>query len=128
MIAIFGSIFIQKIEDLVRKHFDSIVISIQVVNEVYNVLTKKILINKALAREIVYKFGEYFKVISIDFSLTQRAIEINMRYNYSFWDSLIIASALVSGCDTLYTEDMHHGQVIEGKLKIVNPFLKERLK
>jgi len=128
LIAIFGSIFIQKIEDLVRKHFDSIVISIQVVNEVYNVLTKKILINKALAREIVYKFGEYFKVISIDFSLTQRAIEINMRYNYSFWDSLIIASALVSGCDTLYTEDMHHGQVIEGKLKIVNPFLKERLK
>jgi predicted nucleic acid-binding protein len=40
----------------------------------------------------------------------------------SYWDSLIISSALESGCKILYTEDMHHNQIIEGKLKIINPF------
>jgi predicted nucleic acid-binding protein len=45
------------------------------------------------------------------------------KYRYSFYDSLIISAALSSGCKILFSEDLHHGQLIEGKLKIVNPFL-----
>jgi len=44
------------------------------------------------------------------------------KYKYSYWDSLILASALENSCSILYSEDMQHGQVIEDSLKIINPF------
>lgn len=46
---------------------------------------------------------------------------ISQRYNYSHWDCLIIAAALQSNCDILYSEDMQNRQII-GNLKIINPF------
>jgi predicted nucleic acid-binding protein len=52
----------------------------------------------------------------------QRALDIVGRYGFSWFDSLIVATALDAGCDTLYTEDLQHGQVIEGKLTVTNPF------
>jgi predicted nucleic acid-binding protein len=51
------------------------------------------------------------------------AFRIAERYGFSFYDSLIISAALESGCNTLYSEDMQHGQLIENRLKIVNPFV-----
>lgn len=51
------------------------------------------------------------------------ALDISKRYQYSYYDSHIIAAALENNCSLLYSEDMQHGQEIEGKLKIVNPFL-----
>lgn len=53
--------------------------------------------------------------------LYESALRIVERYEYSFYDSLIIAAALDAGCDRLLTEDMQHGQRIEG-LVIENPF------
>jgi predicted nucleic acid-binding protein len=44
------------------------------------------------------------------------------RYQLSIYDSMIAASALQAGCDTLWSEDMQHGMVIDGRLRIVNPF------
>lgn len=41
--------------------------------------------------------------------------------SFSFWDSLIVAAALDAGCSTLYSEDMQHGRVVDGRLTIVNP-------
>jgi predicted nucleic acid-binding protein len=41
---------------------------------------------------------------------------------YSYWDSLIIASALKNNCSICYSEDMQHGQLIEDRLKVINPF------
>jgi predicted nucleic acid-binding protein len=52
-----------------------------------------------------------------------KACNIAMRYKFSFYDTLIIAAALESNCTILYSEDMHHNQVIENALKIVNPFV-----
>ena len=43
--------------------------------------------------------------------------------SFSFWDSLIVAAALDARCSTLYSEDLQHGQVIDGRLTIVNPLL-----
>ena len=51
-----------------------------------------------------------------------RALDLRERYGFSFYDSLIIAAALEAGCTRLYTEDMQHGQQIQG-LAIENPFL-----
>lgn len=53
--------------------------------------------------------------------LFHQAVEISGRWKCSFYDSLIIASALQAGCTTLYSEDLQHGQKI-GPLRIVNPF------
>jgi predicted nucleic acid-binding protein len=43
------------------------------------------------------------------------------KYQYSFYDSLIISAALSCNCKTLYTEDMQDGQIIENSLTIINP-------
>jgi predicted nucleic acid-binding protein len=50
------------------------------------------------------------------------ALRIAQRFKFSFYDSLIVAAALSAGCKRLLTEDMQHGQVIDG-LRIVNPFI-----
>lgn len=44
------------------------------------------------------------------------------RYGFSVYDAMIVASALVAGCTTLYTEDMHAGLLVERQLRLVNPF------
>ena len=54
-----------------------------------------------------------------------KAVDLRLRHKYSYWDSLIIASALENDCSILYTEDLQHEQVIEDKLKIINPFEKQ---
>ena len=43
-------------------------------------------------------------------------------YGFSFWDSFIVASAMDAKCDYLFSEDMQDGQIIDGILKIINPF------
>jgi len=54
--------------------------------------------------------------------LFHQALDISGRWNYSFYDSMIIAAALQADCSVLYSEDLQNGQKI-GRLKIVNPFL-----
>jgi predicted nucleic acid-binding protein len=54
-------------------------------------------------------------------ALYQRALDIQLRWRFGFYDSLIVASALAAGCDMLLTEGLQHGQVIE-TLTISNPF------
>lgn len=51
----------------------------------------------------------------------ERAVELAQRYGFHIYDATVIASALLGGCETLYTEDMQDGQTIEG-LTIRNPF------
>jgi predicted nucleic acid-binding protein len=55
-------------------------------------------------------------------ALYSDALRISQRFKFSFYDSLIVAAAQSAGCKRLLTEDMQHGQVIDG-LRIVNPFI-----
>ncbi|MFN0048741.1 MAG: hypothetical protein ACKVOU_06435, partial [Cytophagales bacterium] len=52
-----------------------------------------------------------------------KAFALQALYKYQFFDCIIIASALEANCTKLYSEDLEHGQIIENKLTIVNPFL-----
>ena len=52
----------------------------------------------------------------------EAALHIAMRYGYHFYDALVLAAALEAGCDTIYSEDLQAGQVIDGQLTIRNPF------
>ena len=54
-------------------------------------------------------------------TLYHRALDVKARWQFGFYDSLIVASALQAGCTTLLTEDLQAGQRIEG-LTITNPF------
>jgi predicted nucleic acid-binding protein len=105
------------------------VISTQVVNENISALLKKgIPLQKTLSH--AEKIKEESCLKSISFSTSIKALSIYERYRFSWYDCLIIASALENNCKILYSEDMQHNQVIEnpgnngaGKLTIVNPFL-----
>jgi predicted nucleic acid-binding protein len=62
-----------------------------------------------------------FNVQPHTFELLQLAFQICDRLRFSYWDSAIIAAAIMTNCDILYTEDLQHGQIING-IKVVNPF------
>lgn len=51
-----------------------------------------------------------------------QATRLAQRYGFSWFDALIVAAALECGCETLYSEDLQHGQLIEQSLRVVNPF------
>ena len=62
-----------------------------------------------------------FKVQEITLSILTGALEIKAAHGFSYWDSAIIAAARALGCRELYSEDMSHGQEVEG-VTILNPF------
>ncbi len=63
-----------------------------------------------------------FPVQPQSIELLDRALAIKERIHYSMWDCSVVAAAIMLGCHTLLTEDMQHGQTVEG-VRIVNPFL-----
>lgn len=111
----------EKVLIILEEH--DVFISTQVINELIWVMHRKFSVDLKLLEILVNRLFERFKVVLIGEMAIEKALSIIKKYQYSYWDSLIIASALESRCSCLYTEDMHNGQLIEGKLKIINPFL-----
>ncbi len=101
----------------------SLVTSIQVVNEFYSVLLKQ-KIEEDKIREKASEILEEFEIVSITPSIIRSAWKLRDKYQCSYWDSLIVSSALHAECNILYTEDLQHGQIIAKKLRIINPFEK----
>ncbi len=75
-------------------------------------------------REILDTIRAVCSVEPITLATHDRGLAINERYGFSLYDSMLVASALIGGVNTLYSEDLQHGQIIDGQLRIVNPFLK----
>lgn len=98
-------------------------ISTQVVNECSHVLRRKLRYSPAEAGKALTAVIKAVKLTDVGIQETYAAWALAARYAYSHFDSLIIATALNAGCTTLYSEDMQHGQVIGGRLTIINPFL-----
>lgn len=101
-----------------------IFISTQVVNEFINVCFKKKLLGFNNTLEASKKFMSSFNLSQISENTIYKAFEIKDNYKYSYYDCLIISSALENNCDKLLSEDLHHSQKIENSLFIVNPFMK----
>jgi predicted nucleic acid-binding protein len=99
----------------------NITVSIQVINEVCVNLVKKVHTTEAEVRQIVKSFYQRYTVVPLDQATALKASEIRERHSFSFWDSLIVASAILAGVDVLYSEDMQDGFEIEN-VRIVNPF------
>ena len=64
-----------------------------------------------------------FEVVPVEAATIRTAYAVKRRYGYSWWDSVMLAAALESGCEVVYNGDLHDGQVIEGRLRIENPFV-----
>ncbi|MCL2188521.1 MAG: PIN domain-containing protein [Defluviitaleaceae bacterium] len=100
------------------------VTSVQAMNEASNVWGKKYRLHK---NEIMKYLNEIEKICE-DVILVRRktinhALEIQNVYGYSFYDCLMLASAVEMGCTIILTEDMQNGQVINDTLIITNPFI-----
>lgn len=98
------------------------VISAQVLNETTNTLQRKLKFTPQAIRVILTRLIQECYVVSLHAETSLSALAIMERYQFSFYDSLIIAAALAANCTTLYSEDMQHQQLIDNQLLIINPF------
>lgn len=97
-------------------------ISTQVVNEFLNVCRVKLKIGVATRHRLAEELMAGCDVVTVNPAVVQKAMDIEAQYNLNFWDCLIIATAYLAGCDTLYSEDIQDGQVFEERLTVINPF------
>ena len=96
-------------------------ISYQVVQETLNVITRKLNATPEKARQILDDTLIPLWRVNPTRTLYQRSLDLQTRYRFSFYDSLIVAAALEAGCKSLFSEDLQDGQQIED-LTITNPF------
>lgn len=98
-------------------------VSVQVLHEYYLTVTAKL--DPGLpteeAREDILALGSW-SPLTLTIELAEKAWDAQDRWGFSFWDSLIVASAQTQRCGTLLTEDLSHGQDLDG-LRVVSPFV-----
>ena len=99
----------------------TIEVSTQVINEISVNLIKKADFSEKQVRELIQSFYRKYHIIEANQDVLLSASSIREQYHFSFWDSLIMASALHVEATVLFSEDMQDGFVI-GKTKIKNPF------
>lgn len=97
-------------------------ISWQVVNEFCQVILRKLTpqISSAKLEEFVNGLPEQ-RIAPFTKAMITKAIHIQRVAHFAFWDSMILSTAILSGCDMVLTEDLSHGQTIE-QITIINPF------
>jgi len=97
-------------------------ISTQVLNELSNTLRRKFKLEYTDIANVISEIRANFEIITVQIETIELALKIAEKYRYSYYDTVIIAAALELSCTLLYSEDMQHNQVIEGRLRIINPF------
>jgi predicted nucleic acid-binding protein len=101
------------------------VLSVQVLNEFVSVVRRKILMSWTDVTQALDAFRILCpSPLPITMETHETALRIAAKHGYNIYDALVIAAALEAGCATLYSEDLHDGQMIDGQLTIRNPFAK----
>ena len=98
------------------------VLPVQVLGELFNVLTRKAKRPAAEAQETVLRWSAACLTIETSFPVFSAALELSRRHQFSIWDAIIVAAADHGGCRTLLSADMQHGFTWRG-VTIRNPFL-----
>jgi predicted nucleic acid-binding protein len=99
------------------------IISVQVLNEFASVASRKLQMPFEEIQEILSQIRTICAVEPITVDMHDRGMQLAMQYSFSIYDAMIVAAALLADCTTLYSEDMQHGQVIDHRLTIKNPFV-----
>jgi predicted nucleic acid-binding protein len=98
-----------------------IALSTQVVNEVSVNLLRKFQAAEPDIRKLIRSLYRKYLILEYNRAILLNASDLLSAYHISYWDSLIIASALAVGATILYTEDMHDGLIVDNQLTIANP-------
>jgi predicted nucleic acid-binding protein len=101
---------------------DGGLISVQVLNEMADVARRKLAMPWRDVNEILGLIRALCSVESLTIETHEMGRRVAERYKLSVYDALIVASALLAGCETLYSEDMHDGLLVDHQLRIRNPF------
>lgn len=97
-------------------------ISVQVLNELANVARRKLGFSWDEVSSFLDSLRGLVDVVPLDEGVHEEGLRIGRRYGLSVYDGMIVGAALIAGCETLWSEDMHHGLVIEDRMQIRNPF------
>lgn len=99
------------------------IICSQILSEFINVLLKRWKYPKDKIGMIVREVLDTCDFFPITPTTYLKSIELTEKYDFQIFDSIIVASALESGCDTLYSEDLQHKLLVENQLTVINPFI-----
>jgi predicted nucleic acid-binding protein len=97
-------------------------ISVQVLNELANVARRKMRLPWSETHELLSLLRGFLTVHPLNVATHETGLALAERYGLSTNDAMIAAAALQAGCDTLWSEDTHHGMAIDGQLRIADPF------
>jgi predicted nucleic acid-binding protein len=98
------------------------IISVQVLNEIASVARRKMRLSWAETHAFLAMIRGLLPARSITIAVHEAGLALAERYALSIYDAMIAASALDAGCETLWSEDMQDGLVLDDRLRIVNPF------
>ena len=100
------------------------VMSVQVLSETVSIMRRKLGFDGVAIRNVIKRISqECVNLQPLTMDTLCSAFDIADRYGFSHYDSLIVAAALQADCTILYSEDMQHRQLINGRMTIINPFL-----
>ncbi len=97
-------------------------ISVQVLNEIVNVLRRRQGMSWPEIQVFLTILRDLLEVCPVTVETHETGLALAARHNFPIYDAMIIASALQVDCDVLLSEDMHHGMVLDGRLRIHDPF------
>jgi len=98
-------------------------ISVQVLNEFASVSLRKLGMSVDEVREVLAAVRGVCAVVPLNLEVHELGLQLLEKYRLSLYDAMIVAAAVLFGCKTLVSEDLQHGQVFEGGLQVLNPFL-----
>lgn len=98
-------------------------ISVQVLNEVTNVCIRKLGMPWSEIGQFLELVRNFCGVVPLTVDTHDLARRIAERHGLAFYDACIVAAASIEGCQKLYSEDMHHGLIIQDSLTLRNPFV-----
>lgn len=96
--------------------------SVQVLNEIANVARRKMRLTWPETRDFLAILRGTLTVHPVTIEMHESGLALSERYNLSLFDAMIAAAALQAGCDTLWSEDMQDGVLLEKRLRVSNPF------
>lgn len=98
----------------------NLVISTQVLQEFYNVTTYKLKLDAVQMQNTVANLSK-LPIVLTDVSLIEQGIKVSIHHKLRLWDALMIVAGHRADCKIMYSEDLTHGQIIQG-IHILNPF------
>ena len=98
-----------------------IILSTQVINEIYAVASKKLNINPVQVKRFISSLYD-FDVIIVTREIIDAAIDCSILQQINYWDALMLSAAAAGHCSVIWTEDLNNHQIING-VRVVNPFV-----